>query len=323
MQLNTGLKTTPFNMKIGIPNNAFSSNKILITELKKVSSDLKINESKIRLNGEELINFLNGCEVAIIGMEEINNEIIEQLPGLKFISKFGVGMNNINLEDLKKNNVGFDVTKGINKRAVSELTLGLILNLIRNISKSSTETKSGAWNKNGGEGLSSITLGIIGFGYIGKDLAKLISPFGTRILINDIKKVSLPKNLKNIKIVEKDYLYRNSDVISIHTPLTELTFNMINVNVFEKMKKSSFIINTARGGIINERDLYAAIKRDIILGAALDVYENEPPLITDLIKDKRIITTPHIGGNSKEAILKMGMAAINQIINYKKANYEI
>ncbi len=310
-------------MKIGIPNNAFSSNKILITELKKVSSDLKINESKIRLNGEELINFLNGCEVAIIGMEEINNEIIEQLPGLKFISKFGVGMNNINLEDLKKNNVGFDVTKGINKRAVSELTLGLILNLIRNISKSSTETKSGAWNKNGGEGLSSITLGIIGFGYIGKDLAKLISPFGTRILINDIKKVSLPKNLKNIKIVEKDYLYRNSDVISIHTPLTELTFNMINVNVFEKMKKSSFIINTARGGIINERDLYAAIKRDIILGAALDVYENEPPLITDLIKDKRIITTPHIGGNSKEAILKMGMAAINQIINYKKANYEI
>jgi D-3-phosphoglycerate dehydrogenase len=98
---------------------------------------------------------------------------------------------------------------------------------------------------------------------------------------------------------------------------------MINVNVFEKMKKGSFIINTARGGIINERDLYAAIKRDIILGAALDVYENEPPLITDLIKDKRIITTPHIGGNSKEAILKMGMAAINQIINYKKANYEI
>jgi D-3-phosphoglycerate dehydrogenase len=310
-------------MKIGVPNNAFSNNKILITELKKVSSDLKINESKRRLQGEELINFLKGCEAAIIGMEEINNEIIEQLPGLKFISKFGVGMNNINLEDLKKNNIGFDVTKGINKRAVSELTLGLILNLIRNISKSSTDTKSGAWNKNGGESLSSLTLGIIGFGYIGKDLAKLISPFRTRILINDIKKVSLPKNLKNIKIVEKDYLYRNSDVISIHTPLTELTFNMINVNVFEKMKKGSFIINTARGGIINERDLYAAIKRDIILGAALDVYENEPPLITDLIKDKRIITTPHIGGNSKEAILKMGMAAINQIINYKKANYEI
>ena len=310
-------------MKIGVPNNAFSNNKILITELKKVSSDLKINESKRRLQGEELINFLKGCEAAIIGMEEINNEIIEQLPSLKFISKFGVGMNNINLEDLKKNNVNFDVTKGVNKRAVSELTLGLILNLIRNISRSSIETKASAWNKNGGESLSSLTLGIIGFGYIGKDLVKLISAFGTRILINDIKKVSLPKNSKNIKIVEKDYLYRNSDIISIHTPLTKLTYNMININVFKKMKKGSFIINTARGGIINESDLYVAIKRDIILGAALDVYQNEPPLITDLIKDKRVITTPHIGGNSKEAILKMGMAAINQIINYKKANYEI
>ena len=310
-------------MKIGIPNNAFSNNKILITELKKVSSDLKINESKRRLQGEELISFLKGCEAAIIGMEEINNEIIEQLPSLKFISKFGVGMNNINLEDLKKNNVNFDVTKGVNKRAVSELTLGHILNLIRNISRSSIETKAGAWNKNGGEGLSSLTLGIIGFGYIGKDLVKLISPFGTRILINDIRKVSLPKNSKNIKVVEKDYLYRNSDIISIHTPLTKLTYNMININVFKKMKKGSFIINTARGGIINESDLLVAIKRDIILGAALDVYQNEPPLITDLIKDKRVITTPHIGGNSKEAILKMGMAAINQIINYKKANYEI
>ena len=310
-------------MKIGIPNNAFSSNKILITELKKVSSDLKINQSKTRLKGEKLINFLNGCEVAIIGMEEINNEIIEQLPGLKFISKFGVGINNINLEDLKKNNVDFDITKGVNKRAVSELTLGLILNLIRNISKSSIETKAGSWNKNGGEGLSSLTLGIIGFGCIGKDLVKLISPFGTKILINDIKKVSLPKNSKNIKIVEKDYLFRNSDIISIHTPLTDLTYNMININVFEKMKKGSFIVNTARGGIINESDLYIAIKRDIILGAALDVYQNEPPLITDLIKDRRVITTPHIGGNSNEAVLKMGMAAINQIINYKKANYEI
>ncbi len=311
-------------MKIGVPNNAFSNNKILITELKKVSSNLKINESKRRLKGKELINFLKGCEVAIIGMEEINNEILEQLPSLKFISKFGVGMNNINLKDLNNNNnIELDVTKGVNKRAVSELTLGLILNLIRNISKSSLEIKNGVWDKNGGEGLSSLTIGIIGFGCVGKDLVELISPFGTKILINDIKKISPPRNQKNLKIVDKDYLYRNSDIITIHTPLTKLTSDMINISVFEKMKMGSFIINTARGGIINERDLYVAIKRNIILGAALDVYQTEPPLITDLIKDKRVITTPHIAGNSKEALLKMGIAAINQIINYKKTNYEI
>lgn len=306
-------------MKIGIPNNAFSNNKILIEELQKLSSNLVINESNRRLKGKELIRFLKGCEVAIIGMEEINNQILEELPSLKFISKFGVGMNNINLKDLIDNNIKLDVTKGVNKRAVSELTLGFILNLIRNISKSSFEIKSGVWNKNGGEGLSSLTLGVIGFGSIGKDLVELINPFGTKILVNDIKEISPPRNQKNLKIVDKDYLYRNSDIISIHTPLTKLTYDMINISVFEKMKRGSFIINTSRGGIINESDLYTAINRNIISGAALDVYQNEPPLITDLIKDKRVITTPHIAGNSKEAVLNMGMAAINQIIDYKSS----
>ena len=306
-------------MKIGIPNNAFSNNKKLIEELQKTTINIVLNQSKRRLNGDELINFLNGCDIAIIGMEEINEKILQRLPELKFISKFGVGMNNINLEDLNKYNVKFKVTKGVNKRAVSELTLGFILNLIRNISKSSSEIKNGIWNKNGGLGLSSLTLGVIGFGNVGKDLIKLVAPFDIKILVNDIKQISIPPDQSNLKIVDKDYLFKNSDIITIHTPLTNLTFNMINKSVFEKMKTGSFIVNTSRGGIINEDDLYDALNRNIISGAALDVYENEPPLVTDLIKDDRVITTPHIAGNSNEAVINMGLASIKQIIDYKNS----
>ena len=306
-------------MKIGIPNNAFSNNKKLIEELQKTTINIVLNQSKRRLNGDELINFLNGCDIAIIGMEEINEKILQRLPELKFISKFGVGMNNINLEDLNKYNVKFKVTKGVNKRAVSELTLGFILNLIRNISKSSSEIKNGIWNKNGGLGLSSLTLGVIGFGNVGKDLIKLVAPFDIKILVNDIKQISIPPDQSNLKIVDKDYLFKNSDIVTIHTPLTNLTFNMINKSVFEKMKTGSFIVNTSRGGIINEDDLYDALNRNIISGAALDVYENEPPLVTDLIKDDRVITTPHIAGNSNEAVINMGLASIKQIIDYKNS----
>jgi phosphoglycerate dehydrogenase-like enzyme len=306
-------------MKIGIPNNAFSNNKKLIEELQKTTINIVLNKSKRRLNGDELIDFLNGCDIAIIGMEEINEKILQQLPELKFISKFGVGMNNINLEDLNKYNVKLKVTEGVNKRSVSELTLGFILNLIRNISKSSSEIKNGIWNKNGGLGLSSLTLGVIGFGNVGKDLIKLVAPFDIKILVNDIKQISIPPDQSNLKIVDKDYLFKNSDIVTIHTPLTNLTFNMINKSVFEKMKIGSFIVNTSRGGIINEDDLYDALNRNIISGAALDVYENEPPLVTDLIKDDRVITTPHIAGNSNEAVINMGMASIKQIIDYKNS----
>lgn len=306
-------------MKIGVPNNAFSRNKTLVDELKKVNPNIRLNNFNTRLDGKRLIDFLKDSDIAIIGMEEINESILKELPNLKFISKFGVGTNNINFTDLKKYNIKIGITYGVNKRAVSELTLGFILSLARNIYFTSKTLKSGVWNKNGGEGLGSLTLGIIGFGNIGRDLLELIKPFKPKVLINDIKKLSLPKTNLDLKLASKNELYENSDIITIHTPLTEKTKNLINSEVFKKMKNSSFLINTSRGGIVNENDLNKAIKNNLISGAALDVYDIEPPEINSLIKDKRVITTPHIAGNSVEAVLNMGRAAIKQIIDFKSS----
>ena len=307
-------------MKIGIPNKAFSSNAYLVEKLKKYPFEVILNNTNRRLKGEELILFLMDCDYAIIGLEEINAPILKQLPKLKFISKFGVGMNNINLEDLKKFDVGIKMTHGVNKRAVSELTMSFILSLIRNTHKTSLELKSGLWNKNGGYGLSSMTVGIIGCGMIGQDLLELLAPFNPKILINDIKKIDLPIKFKKYQFVEKDELFAHSDIISIHTPLTSQTNNLINNQVFSKIKKGSFIINTARGGIVNEKDLHSALNDKTIAGAALDVYENEPPKNFELLNDNRVICTPHIAGNSEEAVLKMGNAAIDNLIEYINKN---
>jgi D-3-phosphoglycerate dehydrogenase len=120
-----------------------------------------------------------------------------------------------------------------------------------------------------------------------------------------------------LKQVSKEYLFSEADIISIHTPLTSETKNLINKSVFEQMKPSSFIINTARGGIINEIDLKIALQQGLIAGAALDVYNEEPPTDLDLLKQNNFICTPHIGGNSYEAVVDMGMSALGHLLNFK------
>lgn len=307
-------------MKIGIPNKAFSKNLQLINQLKTFDCEVKLNKEDKRFDGKDLINFLEDCEIAIIGLEKINESVLKNLPKLKFISKFGVGMNNINLNDIELSKVKFAMTSGVNKRAVSEITLSFILSLIRNTHKTSIELKSGVWNKNGGFGLSGLKVGIIGFGNIGQDLVKLLAPFETTILVNDIVEIDPKKYNYKINVVTKETIYKESDIITLHLPLTSETHDLINQKVFNKMKKGSFLVNTSRGGIVNEKDLFNAIQNKIISGAALDVFENEPPTFIELIRDERLICTPHIAGNSDQAVLNMGKACIENIKIYLSQN---
>ena len=153
-------------------------------------------------------------------------------------------------------------------------------------------------------------------GNIGEDLIKLLSVFDCEIFANDISEnPSLSKKLK-FKYVSKDFLYRNSDIISIHVPLNAETKNMINMEVFNKMKKSSILINTSRGQVVSEKDLIYALKNNKIHSAALDVFENEPIENKELVNLSNIICTPHIAGNSKQAVIEMGNSAINHLINF-------
>jgi phosphoglycerate dehydrogenase-like enzyme len=303
-------------LTIGVTTVAFSSNKELVNLLiDKTGLNVKLNPKGNRLQEAELINFLQDCEFAIVGLDIIKKEILEQLPRLKIISKYGVGLDNINLNDCEKFGIKVLHTQGVNKRSVAELALGYMLSLCRNIFVTANKMKEGVWEKNGGIQLTDKTIGIIGVGNIGKDLINLLKPFNCNILVNDILNIEEFCKINNCTSVSKDYLFANSDIITIHTPLNNETNNLINKSTFDSMKKSAIVINTSRGGIVNQNDLKQALIERKIAGAAIDVFDIEPPSDLNLISIPNLITTPHIGGNAKEAVYSMGEASINNLLN--------
>ena len=305
------------NLVVGVTTVAFSKNETLIAQLQNIGfKKVLTNVEGKRFSKDELILFLSQCDVAIVGLDEIDKSVLSQNTKLKAISKYGVGLNNINFEDCKKYNVDVLHTQGVNKRSVSEMTFGFMLGLARNLFLTSNLLKNGTWKKDGGMQLSGKKIGIIGVGNIGKDLISLLKPFNCEILVNDI--VDQKKYYEENKLLEvsKEFIFKNADFITVHVPLDRTTENIINKKSLSTMKSSSFVINTARAGIINQEDLKWALQNEIIAGAAIDVYDNEPPLDKELLLFPNLINTPHIGGNSKEAVEAMGISAINNILNW-------
>jgi D-3-phosphoglycerate dehydrogenase len=305
------------NLTVGVTTIAFSKNDKLVKILRECGfKEVITNKNGLRFTKEELVEFLSQCDVAIVGLDKIDKEILRYTPKLKAISKYGVGLDNINFDDCKKYNVSILHTSGVNKRSVSELTLGFMLSLCRNIYTTSNLLKNNSWDKSGGVQLSDKTVGIIGVGNIGKDLISILKPFNCKILVNDIVKQDEYYKENGLIEVSKDKIFADSDIITIHTPLDNTTKYMINKDTLKLMKPSCFLINTARGGIINQDDLKWALQNNIIAGAAIDVYEEEPPKDYELIQIQNLITTPHIGGNSIEAVEAMGISAIENIVKW-------
>lgn len=308
-------------MRVRVCNISFSKNSILVNKIKKYFKDVNFNFNGVRLDGEELIDFCKDADAIIVGVEKINSSILKRLPNLKYIAKYGVGIDNIDIDSCKERGVIIGWTGGVNKRSVAELTLGYMLILMRNIFSSYSDLKKLRWIKDGGNSLYNKKIGIIGMGNIGQDLIKLLSAFDCEILANDISEnPSLSKKL-NFKYVTKEFLYRNSDIVTLHVPLTSSTKKMINTKVFNKMKNSSILINTSRGGVVCEKDLIDALKNKKIHSAALDVFQYEPLKNKELVRLSNIICTPHIAGNSKEAVIEMGNSAITHLINFKNENH--
>jgi phosphoglycerate dehydrogenase-like enzyme len=306
-------------MKIKVSNVAFSKNEHLVNCLRNNFPDAIVNHEGIRFNGDSLIEYLSDADGAIVGLELIDDLVLEKLPKLKIIAKFGVGLDNIDLVACAKRNVVIGWTGGVNKRSVAEMALGFMLMLSRNLYSTSNLLKEGIWNKNGGFNVTGKTIGIIGLGNIGKELVRLLKPFDCKILVNDILEITSYADEHNLEVVSKDFLVRNADIISIHTPLTDITTNLIDFITIQKMKKTSILINTARGGIIDETALKEALKNNMIAGAALDVYNQEPPIDSELLVLPNLITTPHTGGNSYEAVVSMGESAISHLVKFSES----
>lgn len=302
-------------MKIKVSTVAFSKNTFLVKELKKVFFDVEVNEKGMRISPNELAEFYKDANGIIVGLEKITPVLLDQLPELKIISKYGVGLDNIDLEACHERGITVGWSGGINKTSVAEMTIGFMLALCRNLYLTSTQLKNNFWNKDGGIQLTGRTIGIIGMGHIGNELVRLLKPYECKILANDIK--ALPKNNEYF-ISSKKRIISESDIVSVHTPLTDKTRGLFNREVFKKMKSSAYLINTARGEIVNIQDLKFALNEKIIAGAALDVYDSEPPTDLELLQIQQLICTPHIGGNANEAVIAMGMSAIQHLVEFER-----
>lgn len=302
--------------KVAVTSNAFSKNRVLRNKICKLFPNTQFNDEGKRFSKNGLVGFLKDIEAAVIGLDTIDDAVLEQLPNLKIIAKFGVGLDNIDLDACKKRNITVGWTGGINKLSVAEMTLGFMLGLSRNLYTTSSQLSKGYWNKSGGMQLTGRTVGIVGIGNIGKEVIRLLEPFKCNILVNDIIEQKEYYQNNNLKEASKEDIFRNSDIITIHTPLTDQTRHLIDQKSIFLMKSGVHIINTARGGIINLNDLKFALQNNIISGAAMDVYEVEPPEDKELLALDNFYCTPHIGGNSIEAVTAMGESAISHLVNF-------
>lgn len=307
-------------MKIAICSRSFSRNKILRAEILSKYDNVIFNDKGLALSGAGLVDFLHDATHVISALEMIDDEVLSQLPKLKVISKYGVGLDMIDMDSMRKFGIKLGWTGGTNQRSVSELVVSLAISLLRHVPEAHAEIKSGVWRQHIGGQLSGRTVGIIGCGFVGKDLVKLLQPFGCSILVNDIVNYEKFYNKYNIKAVSKDELLKSSDIITLHTPLDDTTRNMLSSERLALMNPHAILINVARGGLIDELALKKMLMNRKLAGAALDVFTTEPPVDKDLIDLPNLIVTPHIGGSSNEAILAMGRAAIEGLENNEVPN---
>jgi D-3-phosphoglycerate dehydrogenase len=307
---------TVFPARIGITPPAICKLKSFRENLLKTFPNAVFNDTGKYFSEEQLIDFLNDADGVLIGRDPLTDNVLALLPNLKIISKYGVGLDNIDQEAIKRHGKVLGFTAGVNKLSVAELALGFMIGLCHNIFKSGFALKNNSWEKDGGHQLSGKTVGIIGCGNVGKELVRLLAPFECRILVRDILDISDYCSSHGVEKTSFGELIRQADIISLHVPLTELTRNMIGAKIFQNMKASSFLINTSRGDIVNEMDLKQALLKGSIAGAALDVFSVEPPEDYELLDCKNLMVTPHIGGNSIEAVEAMANSAVEHLVNY-------
>jgi len=303
---------------ISICSRTFYKNLELRSELEKIFQNIKFNKSSKTLDGKSLVNFLNGSEITLVGLEKMSQKILNQLPNLKTIVKYGVGLDKIDLKYLKKNKINFFHFPGFNKRSVSELVLSFMLSISRNLIELNSLAKKNSWTQLMGNNLSEKKIGIIGCGFIGKDLINLLKPFNCKIYVNDIINIDdcLIKN--KIMLKKKKDIFLECDFISIHIPFNKRNKNSINKKYLQLMKPTASLINTSRGGIVDEEYLHKILKNKSIRSAYFDVLNVEPPKKNSkILKLKNFFISPHIGGSTKESIMKGGFLCIKKLAQIK------
>ena len=305
-----------------------------LKELKK-RYQIEIHSGKIPISKTKLRSKIENIEGLIcFPYDKIDSDLIDIAKNLKVISTYSVGFDHIDTQYAKKKKIRVGHIPEVLTDATADLAFSLMLDVLRRVSEGDRLIRSGKWRQiygaydYVGNDLQGKTLGIFGLGRIGSALARRAKSFDMKIIYHNRKPVSKNKEkLLGVKYVTLDKLITQSDVISIHVPHTKETNQLFDMKIFKKMKKSAFLINTARGKIINEKDLIIALNKKIIAGAALDVYESEPiSKKHPLTKIQNVVLAPHIGSSTKETRVKMAEITVKNLnlgINGKSPIYSV
>ncbi len=302
-------------MKILITTSSFGSyDNTPLNKLKEEGFELVTNPFGRTLSMHDALKLYTAdIDGVIAGTENITSEVIDSAKNLKVISRCGIGLDNVDMETAMTRKIKVFNTPEPVVDAVAELTLGLILCALRNVALNDRNIRNGIWNKAMGSLLKEKTLGIVGLGNIGKRLTELVRPFGLRVLAYD-KKIDNDFAVKSgVKYTDLEALLSESDIVSLHLPLTDETKGMFNRDRISSMKPGALLINTSRAAVIDEDALVDALKHKKIKGAALDVFEKEP-YNGPLTKLNNVILTPHIGSYAKEARIRMEIEAAKNLI---------
>lgn len=300
--------------------------KVLVSDkMGKAGIDIFENQDGIEvdvksgLSPEELKQIIGQYDaLAIRSATKVTKDILEAAVNLKVIARAGIGLDNVDIDQATKKGVAVMNTPGGNTVTTAEYTIAMMMALTRNIPRGTQTMKDGRWEKKllQGREISNKTLGVIGFGNIGSIAASLAKGLKMKVIVFDPYISSEHIEKAGFEYVSLGELYKRSDYITIHVPKMDATIDLLDAKAFAKMKDGVMVINCARGGIINESDLYDAIQSGKVAGAALDVFAAEPPEDHPLLTLDQVIATPHLGASTKEAQTNVAVASANQIIAY-------
>lgn len=300
------ITTVPFGEKDRFP----------LDLLEKAEIEYLINPYRKKITEDQLTEIISDFDAIIAGTEPITEKVMDCAKNLLLISRVGIGLDSVDLLSAQKHDIKVSYTPEAPSLAVAELTLGLMLNLLRSVHVSNTQMHQGQWYRFIGKRLAEVTVGIIGVGRIGTGVLKMLKGFGTStILVNDIVPNRELDSEFKLEWTGKEKIYKEADIISLHLPLTNLTKNMIRKKQLLSMKPDAVIINTSRGGIINETDLYDVMHSGHLNGAAIDVFEKEP-YQGPLKKIERCILTSHMGAMSVDCRSRMEIEATEEVIRF-------
>lgn len=279
--------------------------------LRENGCELDLRAPSHPYTAEQLREMIAGYEGVILGLDACDASVIERADKLRVISRYGVGVDAVDLQAAARKGITVTNTPGANMLGVSELTIGLLFALARQIPQVAASAKAGGWTRPTGWELSGKTLGVIGFGAIGRDVGKKAVALGMKVLAYD---PFWQGDMIGVESASLERVISEADVITLHSALTPDTVNLINAERIATMKTGSYLINTARGELVDEKALYEALKAGKLGGAAVDAFRTEPPTGNPLLTLDNFIAIPHLGATTRESVQRMAMMASQNLL---------